>query len=80
MKGNILVKHFSNSSTLSLSADFTVFMPSSFHIMLQTTFGLQVQVQLVPLMQVYITVDQSFQGKTCGENFQKTTYEILNLN
>ncbi len=42
-------------------------MPSSFHIMLQTSFGLQVQVQLVPLMQVYITVDESFQGKTCGE-------------
>ncbi|XP_026057610.1 mucin-2-like, partial [Carassius auratus] len=61
------------------TADFTVFMPSSFHIMLQTTFGLQVQVQLVPLMQVYITVDQSFQGKTCGicGNFNKVLSDDL---
>ncbi|XP_053366769.1 mucin-2-like [Clarias gariepinus] len=48
------------------SAEFTVFRPSSFHIMLQTSFGLQVQVQLVPLMQLYITLDQSFHAKTCG--------------
>ncbi|KTF88383.1 hypothetical protein cypCar_00040573 [Cyprinus carpio] len=59
--------------------DFTVFKPSSFHIMLQTTFGLQVQVQLVPLMQVYITVHQSFQGKTCGMcgNFNKMLLDDL---
>lgn len=54
--------------TLFLAVDFTVFRPSSFHIIIQSMVGLQVQVQLVPLMQVYITVDQSFQGKTCGEN------------
>ncbi|KAF5908260.1 mucin-2-like isoform X2, partial [Clarias magur] len=47
------------------SAEFTVFRPSSFHIMLQTSFGLQVQVQLVPLMQLYINLDQSFHAKTC---------------
>ncbi|KAM9495181.1 mucin-2-like [Clarias gariepinus] len=48
------------------TAEFTVFRPSSFHIMLQTSFGLQVQVQVVPLMQLYITLDQSFHTKTCG--------------
>ncbi|XP_048013923.1 mucin-2-like [Megalobrama amblycephala] len=62
-----------------MAADFTVFKPSSFHIMLQTSFGLQVQVQLVPLMQVYITVNQSFQGKTCGlcGNFNKVLSDDL---
>ncbi|KAI4880349.1 hypothetical protein NFI96_021106 [Prochilodus magdalenae] len=53
--------------TLTITrSDLTVFRPSSFHIMLQTSFGLQMQVQLVPLMQLYITLDQSFQNKTCG--------------
>lgn len=51
---------------LCFPAEFTVFRPSSFHIMLQTNFGLQIQVQLVPVMQIYITLDQSFQTKTCG--------------
>ncbi|XP_043084737.1 mucin-2-like [Puntigrus tetrazona] len=62
-----------------MTADFTVFMPSSFYIMVQTTFGLQVQVQLVPLMQVYITVGQSFQDKTCGlcGNFNKVLSDDL---
>ncbi|KAL6474550.1 hypothetical protein MHYP_G00181110 [Metynnis hypsauchen] len=48
------------------TANLTVFKPSSFHIMLQTSFGLQMQVQLVPLMQLYISLDHSFQTKTCG--------------
>uniref|UniRef100_A0A3B4DJ14 VWFD domain-containing protein n=1 Tax=Pygocentrus nattereri TaxID=42514 RepID=A0A3B4DJ14_PYGNA len=50
----------------SVKTNLTVFRPSSFHIMLQTSFGLQMQVQLVPLMQLYITLDHSFQTKTCG--------------
>ncbi|XP_066524932.1 mucin-2-like [Hoplias malabaricus] len=55
------------------TAELTVFKPSSFHIMLQTSFGLQMQVQLVPIMQLYISLDQSFQTKTCGlcGNFNK---------
>ncbi|TRY87240.1 hypothetical protein DNTS_031749 [Danionella cerebrum] len=61
------------------AADFTVFKPSSFHIILQTNFGLEVQVQLVPLMQVYISVDDNFRGKTCGlcGNFNKVLADDL---
>ncbi|ROL54623.1 Mucin-2 [Anabarilius grahami] len=79
IKADGTVQHNAEVSLPYMTADFTVFMPSSFHIMLQTSFGLQVQVQLVPLMQVYITVDQSFQGKTCGlcGNFNKVLTDDL---
>uniref|UniRef100_A0A8C1ZSL3 VWFD domain-containing protein n=1 Tax=Cyprinus carpio TaxID=7962 RepID=A0A8C1ZSL3_CYPCA len=79
IKADRTVQHNAEVSLPYTTADFTVFKPSSFHIMLQTTFGLQVQVQLVPLMQVYITVDQSFQGKTCGicGNFNKVLFDDL---
>ncbi|XP_016384066.1 mucin-2-like [Sinocyclocheilus rhinocerous] len=79
IKADGTVEHNAIVSLPYMTADFTVFMPSSFHIMLQTTFGLQVQVQLVPLMQAYITVDQSFQGKTCGlcGNFNKVLSDDL---
>uniref|UniRef100_A0A8C2F9K8 VWFD domain-containing protein n=1 Tax=Cyprinus carpio TaxID=7962 RepID=A0A8C2F9K8_CYPCA len=79
IKADGTVQHNADVLLPYMTADFTVFKPSSFHIMLQTTFGLQVQVQLVPLMQVYITVHQSFQGKTCGMcgNFNKMLLDDL---
>ncbi|XP_043084734.1 mucin-2-like [Puntigrus tetrazona] len=79
IKADGTVKHNAEISLPYMTTDFTVFMPSSFHILLQTTFGLQVQVQLVPLMQVYITLDQSFQDKTCGicGNFNKVLSDDL---
>ncbi|XP_045063576.1 mucin-2-like [Coregonus clupeaformis] len=55
------------------TADISVFQPSSFHMILQTSFGLQVQIQLIPIMQVYVTLDESYKTKTqglCG-NFNK---------
>ncbi|XP_015485155.1 mucin-5AC-like [Parus major] len=48
------------------AANVTIFRPSSFFIILQTTFGLQLQVQLMPSMQVYIDLDPSHKGQTCG--------------
>ncbi|XP_009889173.1 PREDICTED: mucin-5AC-like, partial [Charadrius vociferus] len=48
------------------AANVTIFRPSSFFIVLQTTFGLQLQVQLVPLMQLFIDLDPSHKGQTCG--------------
>nr|XP_014353176.1 PREDICTED: mucin-2 [Latimeria chalumnae] len=43
-----------------------IYQPSSFHIIVETSFKLKIHVQLVPIMQVYIGLDTSFRGKTCG--------------
>ncbi|XP_067356049.1 mucin-2-like [Channa argus] len=61
------VKH--NMQTISLpyhSGDIHIFEASSFHILLQTSFGLQIQIQHVPVMQVYVSLDNSYKGKTRG--------------
>ncbi|XP_048463238.1 mucin-5B-like [Rhincodon typus] len=47
-------------------ANLTIFMPSSFHVIIHTSFGLQLQVQLVPIMQLYITLDSVFKSRMCG--------------
>uniref|UniRef100_A0A3P8U1M0 VWFD domain-containing protein n=1 Tax=Amphiprion percula TaxID=161767 RepID=A0A3P8U1M0_AMPPE len=46
--------------------DISIFHASSFHILLQTSFGLQIQIQHVPLMQVYVSLEQSYRAKTRG--------------
>ncbi|XP_069866017.1 mucin-5B [Dipodomys merriami] len=48
------------------AANITIFSPSSFFIVVQTHLGLQLQVQLVPLMQVFVRLDPSHQGQMCG--------------
>uniref|UniRef100_A0A8C9SP20 VWFD domain-containing protein n=1 Tax=Scleropages formosus TaxID=113540 RepID=A0A8C9SP20_SCLFO len=59
-----LVRH---SSDFLYSTDgAAIFMPSTFYIMVHTRFGLQVQVQLTPVMQVYITAVPNHKGKTTG--------------
>ncbi|KAE8296209.1 Mucin-2 [Larimichthys crocea] len=55
-----------NWRTANFCGDINIFHASSFHIMLQTSFGLQIQIQHVPLMQVYVTLDQSYKAKTRG--------------
>ncbi|NXK48962.1 MUC5A protein, partial [Chauna torquata] len=52
--------------TQQASTNVTIFRPSSFFIILQTTFGLQLQIQIVPLMQLFINLDPSHKGQTCG--------------
>jgi len=49
------------------SASFSIFMPSSYYLVVQTSFGLQLQIQLFPVMQLFVTVDQSVQGKLQGK-------------
>ncbi|XP_009468620.1 PREDICTED: mucin-2 [Nipponia nippon] len=49
-----------------VSASFSVFKPSSYYLVVQTSFGLQLQIQLFPIMQLFATVDQSVQGKLQG--------------
>uniref|UniRef100_A0A452J1B5 Uncharacterized protein n=1 Tax=Gopherus agassizii TaxID=38772 RepID=A0A452J1B5_9SAUR len=48
------------------AANVTIFRPSSFFIIVQTNFGLQIQMQLVPIMQLFVNVDPSHKGQTCG--------------
>ncbi|XP_059832336.1 mucin-5AC-like [Hypanus sabinus] len=48
------------------TANITIFKPSNFYIILHTPFGLQLRIQLVPMMQVYISLDAFFKGQMCG--------------
>jgi len=42
--------------------------------MVQTAFGLQLEVQLLPIMQVYITVPNAYHGKTSGACLEKMNF------
>ncbi|XP_035885931.1 mucin-5AC [Phyllostomus discolor] len=48
------------------TANITVFRPSTFFIIAQTNLGLQVDVQLVPTMQVFLRLAPELRGLTCG--------------
>lgn len=49
-----------------VAASFSIFQPSSYHIVVNTVFGLRLQVQLVPIMQLFVTLDQSAKGQVQG--------------
>nr|XP_013813134.1 PREDICTED: mucin-2-like [Apteryx mantelli mantelli] len=42
-----------------VSASFSVFKPSSYYLIVQTSFGLRLQIQLFPVMQLFATADPS---------------------
>ncbi|XP_039988196.1 mucin-2-like [Xiphias gladius] len=46
--------------------DITVFSPSTFFIVIHTTYGLDLEIQLTPIMQVYIKASVSNKGKLNG--------------
>ncbi|KAM5248546.1 mucin-2 [Ctenodactylus gundi] len=49
-----------------VAASFSIFRPSSYHIVVNTALGLQLQIQLVPVMQLFVTLDPSAQEQVQG--------------
>uniref|UniRef100_A0A8D0TM23 Mucin-2 n=1 Tax=Sus scrofa TaxID=9823 RepID=A0A8D0TM23_PIG len=49
-----------------VTASFSIFQPSSHHLLVDTAFGLRLQVQLAPMMQLFLTLDQAAQGRVQG--------------
>ncbi|XP_077306343.1 mucin-2-like [Lithobates pipiens] len=49
-----------------VTATFSISQPTDSYIILNAAFGLQMQIQLQPMMQLYITMDTSFIGKLQG--------------
>ncbi|XP_042157128.1 mucin-5AC-like, partial [Oncorhynchus tshawytscha] len=47
-------------------ADVRIFQPSTFYIVVHTSYGLRLEVQLTPIMQVYIVASSSHKEKTQG--------------
>ncbi|XP_004403883.1 PREDICTED: mucin-5B [Odobenus rosmarus divergens] len=48
------------------AANITIFRPTSFFVLVHTGLGLQLQVQLVPLMQLFLRLEPSYHGQMCG--------------
>ncbi|XP_050971216.1 mucin-5AC [Labeo rohita] len=64
--GNVEVNRIIAQMPL-FTADLSVFKPSSFYVVIQAhLIGLRLEIQLVPIMQLYITVNSVYQGETCG--------------
>ncbi|XP_077143963.1 mucin-2-like [Ranitomeya variabilis] len=47
-------------------AGVNVFWPSSFYLIVHTNKGLYLQVQLTPIMQLYVVLEPSYKEKMCG--------------
>ncbi|XP_038621311.1 LOW QUALITY PROTEIN: mucin-5AC-like [Tachyglossus aculeatus] len=48
------------------TANMTLFRPTTFFIIAHSALGLQVDVQLVPIMQVFVRLQPQFRDLTCG--------------
>ncbi|XP_054027982.1 mucin-5B [Dryobates pubescens] len=48
------------------AANVIVFRPSTFFIVMQTTSGVHLEIQITPIMQVFVRLDPAFKGQTCG--------------
>uniref|UniRef100_A0AAQ4RQS1 VWFD domain-containing protein n=1 Tax=Gasterosteus aculeatus aculeatus TaxID=481459 RepID=A0AAQ4RQS1_GASAC len=55
-----------NVKIFSPADDLKAFSPSTFFIVIQTSFGLRLEIQLSPIMQVYIKASVSNKGKLRG--------------
>ncbi|XP_076971437.1 mucin-5AC [Tamandua tetradactyla] len=63
--GEVFVNQIYTQLPIS-AANVTVFRPSTFFIIAQTHLGLQLDVQLVPTMQVFVRLEPTLRGLTCG--------------
>ncbi|XP_012668768.1 mucin-2 [Otolemur garnettii] len=63
--GSVLLNEL-RASLPHVTASFSIFQPSSYHIVVDTAFGLRLQVQLAPVMQLFVTLDQAAQGQVQG--------------
>uniref|UniRef100_A0A8C5X4D5 VWFD domain-containing protein n=1 Tax=Malurus cyaneus samueli TaxID=2593467 RepID=A0A8C5X4D5_9PASS len=56
--------------------------PSSFFMIMETSFGVQVEVQFTPMMQVSVRLEASFKDQTCGlcgnfNNIQTDDFKVI---
>nr|XP_045751167.1 mucin-5AC [Mirounga angustirostris] len=63
--GEVFVNQIYTQMPIS-AANVTLFRPSTFFIIAQTNLGLQLSIQLVPIMQVFVRLGPELRGLTCG--------------
>ncbi|XP_006877059.1 PREDICTED: mucin-5AC [Chrysochloris asiatica] len=63
--GEVFVNQIYTQLPIS-AANVTLFRPSTFFLIAQTNLGLQLDIQLVPTMQVFLRLMPAFRGLTCG--------------
>ncbi|NXW25491.1 MUC5A protein, partial [Circaetus pectoralis] len=56
--------------------------PSSFFIIMQTNFGVHLEIQIIPIMQVFVRLDPIFKDQTCGlcgnfNNIQTDDFRVM---
>ncbi|KAK4822604.1 hypothetical protein QYF61_017336 [Mycteria americana] len=64
------------------AANVTVFRPSSFFIIMQTNFGVHLEIQITPIMQVFVRLDPILKDQTCGlcgnfNNIQTDDFKVI---
>ncbi|XP_042638043.1 mucin-5AC [Orycteropus afer afer] len=63
--GEVFINHIYTQLPVS-AANVTIFRPSTFFVIAQTSLGLQLDIQLVPTMQVFLRLAPALRGLTCG--------------
>ncbi|NXM03908.1 MUC5A protein, partial [Tyrannus savana] len=74
-----------SGSCISLSnvqSNVTMFRPSSFFMIMQTNFGVHLEIQFIPMMQVFVRLDPIFKEQTCGlcgnfNNIQTDDFKVI---
>lgn len=62
---------------LSSLDGITIFRQSTFFIKILSSAGVQIRVQMKPVMQLSITVDHSFQNRTSGRTHKAKPFNVL---